>query len=98
MEMLLELLKLLVNWLSNRKVYVEFGNYKSKKFNINVGLPQGNSLSPYIFIIYHSDIVHCTNTCSTHIFADNLYTRIVLPIEKSLPKMLDYINKKGSEI
>jgi hypothetical protein len=98
MEMPLELLKLVLNWLSNRQAYVEFGNCKSEKFNINVGLPQGSSLSPYIFIIFHSDIVHCTGACSTHIFADDLCALVVPPIGKSLAKMVEYINRKVTEI
>jgi hypothetical protein len=86
MGMPLELLRSIINWLSNRKAYAEFGDHKLEKFNINVGLSQGNSLNSYIVIIYHSDVIQCTNACSTHIFADDLCALIVSPIEKSLPK------------
>ncbi len=98
MEMPLKLLRLIINWLSNKKAYVEFDDHKSEKFDINVGLPQGISLSLYIFIIYHSDIVRCINVCFTHIFADDLCMLIVPPIEKSLPKMVNYLEKKRTEI
>jgi hypothetical protein len=98
MEMPFELLKLIINWLSNRKAYVEFGAHNSEKFDIKVGLPQGSSLNPYIFIIYHSDIIRCTNACSTHMFADDLCSLVVSPIEKNLQKILNFLEKKGTEI
>jgi hypothetical protein len=53
--MLLDLLKLTESWLKDRKAYVVFGEKTSKVFNINIGLPQGSSLSPYLFIVFHCD-------------------------------------------
>jgi hypothetical protein len=97
MGMPLELLRPIINWLSNRKAYAKFGDHRSEKFNINADLSQGSSLNPYIFIIYHSDIIQCTNACSTHIFAEDLCALIVSPIDKSLPKMVKYLEKKDQK-
>jgi len=92
------LLKLIVNWLSNREACVSFGQYVSDPFQIKVGLPQGSALSPYIFIIYHADIVSCVEAFATHIFADDLSVLIVPPINRDLNKMVAFINWKGTQI
>lgn len=93
-----ELLKLIINWLKNRKAYISFGKERSNIFETNVGLPQGSSLSPYIFIIYHSDIVKNTNAFSTHLFADDLSTLIVPPVSKKYQEMIRFINITGSKV
>jgi hypothetical protein len=93
-----ELLKVLLNWLSNRKAYITFGSAKSDDFNTHVGLPQGSSLSPYIFIMYHADIVKNTRAFSTHLFADDLSTLIVPPIHKDYQEMIKFINSAGTQI
>jgi hypothetical protein len=77
---------------------VTYGNNKSEPFQIKVGLSQGSALSPYIFIIYHADIVSCVEAFSTHIFADDLSVLITPPVNKDIKKMLDFINKKGTQI
>lgn len=74
MSIPLEILKLVINWLENRSAYVVFGKEKTKTFNKHIGLPQGSSLSPYIFIVYHTDLLKCTGAFSTHLFADDLCT------------------------
>ena len=53
------LLKMIYSWLHNRTAYISYGRVKSKVFNIQVGLPQGSSLSPFLFVVYHSDLVSC---------------------------------------
>ncbi|CAF4933005.1 unnamed protein product, partial [Rotaria socialis] len=68
----LGLLKLIISWLNDRRAYVIFGENKSKIFYTHIGLPQGSSLSPYLFIVYHSDLVTCLGAFSSHIFADDL--------------------------
>ncbi len=68
----LGLLKLINSWLNDRRAYVIFGERKSKVFSTYIGLPQGNSLSPYLFIVYHCDLVTRVGAHSSHIFADDL--------------------------
>ena len=68
----LELLKIIESWLKGRKAYVAFGEKTSEVFHINIGLPQGSSLSPYLFIVYHSDLINCLGAHSGHFFADDL--------------------------
>jgi hypothetical protein len=68
----LNLLKVIQSCLKERKAYVMFGEKTSKIFEINVGLPQGSSLNPYLFIVFHSDSRNCLGAYSSHIFADDL--------------------------
>ena len=53
-----ELLKIIESWLKGRKAYVAFGEKTSEVFDINIGFPQGSSLSPYLFIVYYSDLIN----------------------------------------
>jgi len=93
-----ELLKILISWLNNRSAYVSFGKTKSGIFNIQMGLPQGSALSPFVFITYHADLIKMTNAFSTHLFADDLCTLIVPPIDKKYKTMMDFIEIEGTRI
>ena len=46
-----ELLKMTSSWLKNRQAYIALGEKRSDRFQIDIGLPQGSSLSPYLFIV-----------------------------------------------
>jgi hypothetical protein len=94
----LKLLKLIESWLKERKAYVVFGEKISKVFDINVGLPQGSSLSPYLFILFHSDLLKCVGAHSSHLFADDLSVLITPPITKKLAPMIRYLEEEGTRI
>lgn len=98
MQMPPEILKILSHWLEGRKAFISFGSTKSETFDTQIGLPQGSALSPFVFIIYHADLVKTTNAFSTHIFADDLCTLIVPPIYKKYGKMMEFIEKEGTKI
>jgi hypothetical protein len=44
--MTVELLKITSSWLKDRQGYILIGEKKSDRFQIDIGLPQGSSLSP----------------------------------------------------
>ncbi|CAM2707658.1 unnamed protein product [Rotaria socialis] len=98
MGMPFNLLKMTNSWLEERKAYVEYGEKTSKIFNINIGLPQGSSLSPYLFIVFHSDLTNCLGAHSCHLFADDLCVLIKPPIMKKLGSMIDYLEKEGTRV
>lgn len=93
-----ELLKIVLSWLKDRKAYVVFDNRKSKIIDMNVGLPRGSSLSPYLFIVLHCDLVNYLSAHSAHLFADDLGMLIKPPVTKNLAPMLEYFQKEDSKI
>lgn len=68
----ISMLRMLMSWLLDRKAYVVFGDKVSEIFYIHIGLPQGSSLSPYLFIVFHCDLIQCIGAHSGHLFADDL--------------------------
>ncbi|CAF1944486.1 unnamed protein product, partial [Rotaria magnacalcarata] len=91
------LLKTIWFWLSMREAVVVYGELSTSKFPISIGLPQGSSLSPYLFIVFHSDIVRQTGAFSTHIFADDLNVLISAPLGKKLEPMLQFLELEGTK-
>ena len=92
------MLRMIHSWLENRSAYIYYGQMKSEDFKIQVGLPQGSSLSPYIFVVYHSDLVTCLGAHSSHIFADDLSVLIRAPIQKSFASLVKYLEVEGSKV
>ena len=91
-------LRLISCWLNDRQAYVVFGESKSKVFRTHIGLPQGSSLSPYLFIVYHCDLITCLGAHSSHIFADDLSALITPPIDRKLIPMIKFLEKEGTRI
>ena len=98
LDMPLELLKTIENWLKGSKAYVAFSEKISEVFDINIGLPQGSSLSLYLFIVYHIDLINCLGAHSGHLFADDLGILIRPPIMKNLAPMIQYLENEGTRI
>ncbi|CAF4535437.1 unnamed protein product [Rotaria magnacalcarata] len=92
------LLKMTASWLGNRQAYIAFGDKVSEKYKIDIELPQGSSLSPFLFILYHCDLIQCLGAHSVHIFADDLSALITAPITKSLATIISYLEKEGTEV
>ena len=64
-------LKLLENFLLNRKQYVKIGKECSSILNNPIGLPQGSNLGPILFLVYINDFPHVSNLLKTILFADD---------------------------
>ena len=64
-------LKLIKNYLLNRKQITKFNNVKSDSKNIMFGVSQGSVLGPLIFLSYINDIVNSAFEGETVIFADD---------------------------
>ena len=59
------------SYLSNRKQYVEYNNFKSDTKTITHGVPQGSILGPLLFIIYMNDFSRSSDLLFSILFADD---------------------------
>ena len=97
MNIPLRLLKSIISWLDERRTYVVFCENKPKIFNTRIGLSHDSSLSQYVFIVYHCDLIACVGIHSSHIFADDLNVFIspsIYPQIKSMIKLLEHKETK----
>ena len=61
----------LTSFLSNRRQYVEVGGSTSYSLPITVGVPQGSTLGPLLFILYINDMENSLTNMSIIHFADD---------------------------
>ncbi|CAF2261169.1 unnamed protein product [Rotaria magnacalcarata] len=92
------LLKFFISCLNDKQAYVVFGEQSSNRFRIFSGHPQGNSLSSYLFIVFHSDLTTVLGANWAHIFADDLNVLIRPPISKNFVPMIEYLEKEGTKV
>jgi hypothetical protein len=64
-------LRLLNNYLTNRKQYVQFNDVNSDLLTIETGVPQGSILGPLLFIVYLNDLAEACKIFIPVIYADD---------------------------
>ena len=64
-------LRLLTDYLTNRKQYVVFNDHCSDISDIVNGVPQGSFLGPLLFSIYINGLIRTCNKCKFIMYADD---------------------------
>ena len=68
-----ELVIFIIEYLKNRKCYIEMNQVTSAIFDIEKGVPQGSCLGPILFLLFHCEIAQrITSATHSHLFADDL--------------------------
>ena len=75
--------KLIENYLTNRKQYVDFQSIQSSFLPISTGVPQGSILGPLLFIIYLNDISQASPLFNCISYADDTTLFISLNCDSS---------------
>ena len=78
-------LKLLENYLTNRKQCVMIDGLLSDVLSIDCGVPQGSNLGPLLFLIYVNDLPEVSNLI-TKLFADDTCLFFYCELYKRTPK------------
>ena len=75
------LLKLVQNYLQNRKQRTTANGCVSSEENISCGIPQGSTVRLLMYIIYVNDIISSIKACKYYMYADDtaIYTTGTLP-------------------
>ena len=70
------LLKLLKNYLVDRKQSTTANGYTSDVDNVTCGIPQGSTVGPLMYIIYVNDVISSIRNCDYYLYADDtiIYT------------------------
>ena len=84
------------SYLSNRKQYVEYNNFKSDKKTITHGVPQGSILGPLLFIIYMNDFSRSSELIFSILFADDTSVFIEGTNFENISKLLNTELEKGN--
>jgi hypothetical protein len=57
-----------------------------------------SALSPFIFVVFHSDLVNCFGAHSCHLFADDLIVLIRAPLQRSFHALSQYLEIEGTKV
>ena len=64
-------LDFLMSFLKDRKYFVSVNGHTSDVKISNIGVPQGSTLGPLLFLLYINDIINCSNILKFILFADD---------------------------
>ena len=61
----------LMSFMKNREYFVHANGYKSNTETVNIGVPQGSTLGPLLFLIYVNDMKYCSKILKFIKFTDD---------------------------
>ena len=64
-------LNFLMSFIENRQYFVSANGYTSDKRTVNIGVPQGSTLGPLLFLLYINDMINCSDILQFSLFADD---------------------------
>jgi hypothetical protein len=91
---------LIKNYLTNQTIRVKVNSTLSKKQKVTVGLPQGSSLAPLLFIMYTNDMSLLKLHSKSWLFADDTtiaidgtnFEVILKKLQDDLVKIVEWLN------
>ena len=67
-------LKFIMSFVENRNYFVSANGNISHTKTVNIGVPQGSTLGPLLFLIYINDMINCSEDLKFSLFADDSTT------------------------
>ena len=64
-------LQLCKNYLTSRKQYTQIQDAQSSQIGINIGVPQGSILGPFLFLVFVNDLPNCSDSFNFITYADD---------------------------
>ena len=94
-----KILDLLKSFISNRKYFVSVNGSTSDTKTVNIGVPQGSTLGPLLFLIYVNDMCNSSSILNFTQFADDTTIThsgpdlelLTKEIEQELAKVLEWL-------
>ena len=94
-----KILELLKSFISNRKYFVSVNGSTSETKTVNIGVPQGSTLGPLLFLLYVNDMSNSSSILNFKQFTDDTTIThsgpnlelLTKEIEQELSKVLDWL-------